>query len=174
MQTEVQISSKETPHQSQDGESSPTASLSHQLLDHYRQPQPDRFWCTSRGVIYRLCFSSTALFYLKTAHRSLLQEPDPPLLHPFHNSLDRAVALKLATVDQKCYKPNGTAGKNNKELVKVHRSLLLQKQKLKSGILRVSSSGLELRHSLQPIDLISLMLLSPRRHSSATSSILSF
>lgn len=34
VQTEVQISSKQTQRQSQDGESSPTAPLSHQVLDH--------------------------------------------------------------------------------------------------------------------------------------------
>ena len=59
VQTEVQISSKPTHQQCWDGESSPTESLSHQVLDHQRQPRATRYWCTSGGVICHLCFSST-------------------------------------------------------------------------------------------------------------------
>ena len=106
---------------------------------------------------------------VSVAHRGLQQEPDLPLLCPFHDkSFHKALTLELAKVDQKYYKPNGTAGKNNEELAKVHRSLLWQRQKLKPGILGPS---FKLRHPLQSIHLTFLMLFSPLRHDSATSSI---
>lgn len=92
-----------------------------------------------------------------------------PLLCPFHDkAFHEALALKPAKADQKYYKPNGTAGKNNGELAKVHESLLWQNQKLKPGIL---SPSFKLRHSLQSIYLTSPMLLSPLRHDNAMSSI---
>lgn len=59
--TEVQLSSEPTHQQSWDVESSPTASLPHQVLDCWRQSQAIRCWLTSCGVIYHLCFSSTQM-----------------------------------------------------------------------------------------------------------------
>lgn len=106
---------------------------------------------------------------VSAAHRGLQEEPDVPLLCPFHDkAFHEALALKPAKVDQKYYKLNGTAGKNNGELAKVHESLLWQNQKLKPGIL---SPSFKLRHSLQSIYLTSPMLLSPLRHDNAMSSI---
>lgn len=49
---------------------------------------------------------------VSVAYRCLQQEPDLPLLCPFHDkSFYKALALELAKVDEKYHKPNGTAGK---------------------------------------------------------------
>lgn len=109
-------------------------------------------------VLFTICVS--------TAHRGLQQEPDLPLLYPFNDkSFHKALALKLAKVDQRYYRPNGAAGKKDEELAKVHGSHLWQKQTLKPGIL-----SFKLRHSLQSIYPISPRSSSPLRHDSAKSS----
>lgn len=95
---------------------------------HLQHLSPTRSWITSdnheppdAGAHPVVLFTIS----VSVGHRGLQQEPHLPLLRPFHGKpFHEALALKLAKVDRKCYKPNHTAGKNNKELVKVHRSLL--------------------------------------------------